>query len=411
MINTIRGFRDILPPTSSIFSRIEEIAREIFKIYNYSELRIPTVEYQELFIKTTGETTDIVEKEMYTFKDQSDRLLALRPEGTPGIVRSYINNNLGQNFRNSKFYYIGNMFRAERPQAGRYREFEQIGAEKLGDGSFYSDAELIIMLNEIILKTGIKDFNIEINSIGCSECRKKYREVLINYLKAKKDLCQQCQNRIERNPLRVLDCKIDRDKLQDIPSIALCNQCLEHHNNLKKVLDISKINYVENKFLVRGLDYYTRTVFEFKTNMLGSQDAIAAGGRYDNLIKSMGGDDIPGIGWAMGVDRLAILMEKDFDSSILNPEIFIVCMDKKYADYSFSIANDLRKEKIITDFANLFSSIKSQMRSADKSKAKYAIIIGEDEFKEESCSIKDMQNKTQIKIKKSELINYLREKI
>jgi len=411
MINTIRGFRDILPPNSSIFSKIEEIAREIFKIYNYTELRIPTVEYQELFIKSTGETTDIVEKEMYSFNDQSDRLLALRPEGTPGIVRAYINNNLGQNSKNSKFYYMGNMFRAERPQAGRFREFEQIGAEKLGDPSSYSDAELIIMLNEIILQTGIKDFDIEINSIGCSECRKKYRETLIAYLKTKKDLCQQCQNRIERNPLRVLDCKIDRDKLKDIPAINLCNQCLEHHNNLKKTLDISKVKYNENRFLVRGLDYYTRTVFEFKTNMLGSQDAIAAGGRYDNLVKSMGGQDIPGTGWAMGVDRLAILMEKNFDNSFLNPEVFIVCMDKKYADYSFTIINALRKEKISTDFTNLFSGIKSQMRAADKSNAKYAIIIGEDEFKEESCSVKDMQNKTQIKIKKSELINYLREKL
>ncbi|PIS48008.1 MAG: histidine--tRNA ligase [Elusimicrobia bacterium CG08_land_8_20_14_0_20_51_18] len=408
MLTTIRGFRDILPPQSDVFSRIEKAAREIFRLYNYREIRVPTAEYYELFVKSTGETTDIVEKEMYRFKDQSDRDLALRPEGTPGVARAYINNNLSQSGKNSKFYYIGSMFRAERPQAGRFREFEQLGAESIGNKSFHSDAESIILLNDIISAVGIKSYRAEINSIGCAECRKKYREKLLSYLKSKTELCEQCQKRIERNPLRALDCKLDAPKLTDIPEIALCPDCLEHHNGLKKSLDLSKINYSENKFLVRGLDYYSRTVFEFKTDLLGSQDAIAAGGRYDNLIRSMGGPDAPSVGWAMGVDRAAMLIEKDFDLSGLDPSVFVISTAGEYSDYCFALTGELRKDGIASDFSDFSLSLKSQMRSADKSGAAFAVIVGEEEYKAGGCSVKDLKNKTQETVRREELAAFIR---
>ncbi|HOJ87035.1 MAG TPA: histidine--tRNA ligase [Elusimicrobiales bacterium] len=405
-MNTVRGFKDIIYPESFKISEIERISREVFEVFNYKEIRIPTVEYQELFIKSTGETTDIVEKEMYKFEDASKRILALRPEGTPGVARAYINNNLNIKGENTKYFYIGNMFRAERPQAGRFREFEQIGAEYIGTNSAFSDAEVIIMLDTILKKIGIKSYQIEINSIGCFECRKKYREVLIENLK-KLELCDLCKQRIERNPLRVLDCKIDKEKFSSIPSIHLCGNCQDHHKTLKELLTKSNVDYKENKLLVRGLDYYTRTVFEFKTAELGSQDAIAAGGRYDDLIKSMGGPNSPSVGWAMGAERILMLCEKENISFKNKPLCFVITADQKYSEYAFELLSSLRNSGIKSDFSSFHQSLKSQMRSANSNGARYALIIGEEEFISNTVTIKDLSTGEQSKKEKDNLIKEL----
>ena len=407
MITPIRGFKDILYPDSFKLSEIERISREIFELFNYKEIRIPTIEYYELFVKSTGETTDIVEKEMYKFKDPSERVLALRPEGTPGVARAYINNNLNLKGENNKYFYIGNMFRAERPQAGRFREFEHIGVESIGSSLPSADAEVIIMLDTILKKIGMKSYNIEINSIGCQECRKKYREILISYLKTI-DLCQVCNERINRNPLRVLDCKIDREKLKNVPPIDLCEGCLSHHNEMKELLQKSNIKFSENKMLVRGIDYYTRTVFEFKTNLLGSQDAIAAGGRYDDLIKSMGGPNSPGVGWAMGAERMLMMCEKE--GIIFNPRklCFIICMNADYSKYSFDILTKLRKKGIKVDFSNFSQSFKSQFRSANSNKADYAIIIGEEEVNSNVLTLKNLLTGEQKRLGLEELEKILK---
>ncbi len=407
MIQSPRGFKDILPPQSDVFTEIEKKAREIFRIFNYSEIRIPTLEHYELFIKSTGDTTDIVEKEMYKFEDASGRILALRPEGTPGVVRAYINNSMHLSGKKTKFFYIGNMFRAERPQAGRFREFEQIGVEYIGDETPYADAELIIMFDMLIKSIGIYDYRIEINSIGCHNCRKKYREKLISYLSSK-TLCDDCKKRLERNALRVLDCKIDREKFLDIPKIELCDTCAQHYSTFKKILDENEIKYIENHLLVRGLDYYTKTVFEFKTELLGSQDAIGAGGRYDNLVQSMGGPDLPGAGWAIGVERLVMLIEKK-GSSLTNKKakVFIISQ-KGLEDKAFKILCLLRKNLIISDLASVLKSMKAQLREANSNSADYVIIVGEDEIKTDLYSIKNLKNGIQEKKNLNQIIKLLK---
>lgn len=394
MIHSLRGFKDILPPESDLFSKIETAAREIFAIYRYQEIRIPTIEYKELFVKSTGDTTDIVEKEMYTFEDQGKRLLAIRPEGTPGVVRAYIENNQNQSPKNSKFFYIGSMFRAERPQAGRYREFTQIGIENLGNGSPFADAETIIILIKLLEKTGISDYCIEINSMGCNKCRSIYRENLLSYLKANSAyLCNLCKVRIDRNPLRALDCKTDSKYFAEkAPKISLCSECDRHFSMTQELLKISNITFKLNPHLVRGIDYYTRTVFEVKSSSLGSQDAIAGGGRYDNLVKSMGGPDTPAVGWAMGIDRLVLLLKNNAVVSS-GVEVFVVCADKFSQVEAFKILTELRNSGIKSDFSNFELSLKSQMRSADKAGAKLAIIIGENEVKTSTCTIKFLKER------------------
>ncbi len=392
MINSLRGFRDILPPESDLFARIEAAAREVFGLYGYRELRVPTLEKKELFVKSTGDTTDIVEKEMYAFTDGGGREIANRPEGTPGVVRAYIEHNLGQTGRNAKFFYIGSMFRAERPQAGRYREFTQIGAEYIGNPSPAADAESISMLVRLLEKAGVEGCSVEINSLGCSECRRSYREILLAFLRQRSEtLCEPCRARIERNPLRALDCKTDGPRLAaEAPKLALCPACAEHFSDTQRLLAAAGVGYKVNTSLVRGLDYYTRTVFEVRTTALGSQDAVAAGGRYDDLVKSMGGPAAPAIGWAMGVDRVAMLLagKPAPDNS---PRTFVVAAAKEAGDKAFELMTALRAAGISSDFSNFTLSLKSQMRSADKSGASCALIIGEEEFKTNACSVKHLK--------------------
>ena len=396
-IHSLRGFRDLLPPDSALFARIEAAAREVFALYGYQELRIPTIELKELFVKSTGDTTDIVEKEMYAFTDGGGREVAVRPEGTPGVVRAYIENNLNQTGRNGKYFYIGNMFRAERPQAGRYREFEQIGAEHIGNASPFADAETITMLVKLLEKVGVGGCSVMLNSLGCGECRKAYREVLLAFLRARAEkLCEPCRSRIERNPLRALDCKIDGPALAETaPKLTLCPACAEHFAKTQELIKISGVRHEVNTSLVRGLDYYTRTVFEVRSSALGSQDAVCGGGRYDDLVKSMGGPAAPAIGWAVGVDRMAMLM-KDKPAADTSPKAFVIAASKEAGNKAFELVTALRNLSagpISADFSNFELSLKSQMRSSDKSGAAFALIIGEDELKAGTVTIKPLKEK------------------
>ncbi|HAH32971.1 MAG TPA: histidine--tRNA ligase [Elusimicrobia bacterium] len=397
MIHSLRGFRDILPPDSERFTAIEAAAREVFSLYGYHEIRIPTLEARELFVKSTGDTTDIVQKEMYAFTDQGGREIAARPEGTPGVVRAYIENNLAQSGGNGKFFYIGSMFRAERPQAGRYREFEQIGAECIGAHSPFADAESISLLMEILSKAGVSGCLAELNSLGCAECRAAYRAELLAYLKANTAaLCPACQARLERNPLRALDCKLDGPRLAlAAPCVKLCPNCLDHFSRVQELLSSSNAQFRINKSLVRGLDYYTRTVFEVKTGALGSQDAIAGGGRYDDLVKSMSGPDAPAVGWALGVDRLALLT-KDAAATPAATQVFVICAQPAGVEASakaFALLGELRAAGIRTDFSDFGLSLKSQLRSADKSGASLALILGEEEVKNSVYTLKFLKEK------------------
>ena len=392
MINSLRGFRDLLPPESELFARIEAAAREVFSLYGYQELRIPTIEKKELFVKSTGDTTDIVEKEMYAFTDGGGREVAVRPEGTPGMVRAFIEHNLGQTGRNAKFFYVGNMFRAERPQAGRYREFTQIDAEYIGNPSPAADAETISMLLTLLNKLGVEGCSVELNSLGCGDCRKNYREILLGYLRGRAErLCEPCRGRIERNPLRALDCKIDGPWLAgEAPKLQLCPDCAAHFADTQRLLGAAGVPYNVNLNLVRGLDYYSRTVFEVRSTLLGSQDAVAGGGRYDDLVKSMGGPAAPAIGWGMGVDRLAMLL-KDKPAPDNAPKTFVIAASKEAGDRAFALMTALRAAGISSDFSNFTASMRSQMRSADKSGATFALIIGEDELKAGTAAIKPLK--------------------
>ncbi len=396
MAKLVRGFRDIFEPQSKNFTELENCARGVFSLYGFGELRLPTVELKELFVKSTGETTDIVQKEMYAFEDAGHRQLAIRPEGTPGVVRAYLENNFVQAAPVQKFYYIGNMFRAERPQAGRYREFEQIGAEYIGNSAPAADAEVILMLKDIVSRFGAKNYCVKINSLGCDKCRPVYRQELIDFLSKEKDsLCENCQTRLEKNPLRVLDCKIDGPRFAGrVPTMHLCPDCQAHFDEVLALLK-GKIDFVVDPMLVRGLDYYSRTVFEFQAGD-ASQNAIAAGGRYDTLIKNMGGPATPAIGWAMGAERVIAARGESASAEIKS--VCVVSMDKQCNQTAFNIMQSLREAGIRTEGGLFDKNIKGQMKQADRCRATYAIILGTDELAQRQATLKNLATGEQQKI-------------
>lgn len=403
MAKLVRGFRDIFEPQSKSFTELENCARGVFSLYGFSELRLPTVEQKELFIKSTGETTDIVQKEMYAFEDAGHRQLAIRPEGTPGVVRAYLENNFVQQAPVQKFYYIGNMFRAERPQAGRYREFEQIGAEYIGNSAPAADAEVILMLKDIVAKFGAKNYRVKINSLGCDKCRPLYRQSLIDFLSKEKDtLCENCQVRLEKNPLRVLDCKIDGPRFAGrVPTLKLCPECQAHFDEVQTLLK-GKIDFEVDPMLVRGLDYYSRTVFEFQAGD-ASQNAIAAGGRYDSLIKNMGGPSTPAIGWAMGAERVIlsrgeIVQEKP-------KSVYMVSMEKSCNETAFNLMQSLRQAGIRTEGGLFDKNIKGQMKQSDRCGASYALILGGDELAKQVVTLKNLTTGDQQQIALTKIVN------
>lgn len=392
-----RGTKDIFGEDAVKYTYISKTAQEIFESYGYTFIKTPIFEETDLFKRGIGEGTDVVEKEMYTFKDRGDRSLTLRPENTASVVRSYLENAIYGKEDVTKYYYNGSMFRYERPQAGRQREFNQIGVEVLGESSPILDAEVIAMSYSLLEKLGITDLEVHINSVGTNASRTKYREMLLNFLEPmKEELCEDCRMRMEKNPLRVLDCKVDKCKklTKDAPSIidSLNEEERAHYETVKKYLDIFGVKYVEDSRLVRGLDYYSSTVYEIVTNKLGAQGTVLGGGRYDNLLKQLGDKDIPAVGFAAGVERMMMLLE-DYPKN--NPDVYVAWLGENTQEFGLKIAKILRDNGIKTFVDFNSKGMKSHMKKADKLAVKYCIIVGEDEMNKDVVVLKDFSARTQ----------------
>ena len=415
-ISGIKGMNDILPDSVSTWQFIEANAHRIFKSFGFSEIRVPIVEKTELFCRSIGETTDIVEKEMYTFSDRSDNSMTLRPEGTAPVMRSLIQHKLYNLDPVQKLYYFGPMFRYERPQKGRYRQFHQIGAEVVGVDDPKIDAQLLAMLSHFFSEIGIHDVELQINSLGCPECRPGYRDELIAYLTKRLDsLCDDCRRRYTSNPLRVLDCKVPgcKEATIDAPAMLdnLCGGCNEHFTAVQKHLDAIDVAYVLNPRMVRGLDYYSKTTFEMITNNLGAQNAVAAGGRYDGLIKDLGGPELPGIGFAMGFERLALLLQNSDATSAATPQLFIAALGDTAANECFKILTELQRCDIRAEMDYTGKSLKSQLKRADKIKAEFTLIVGEDELAAGQAQLRNMKDGDQQEIELENIATILNNKL
>jgi histidyl-tRNA synthetase len=414
---SLKGIQDILPPETNLWQKIEDVSRTVFKRYGYKEIKLPIIESSDIFIRSIGETTDIVEKEMYIFRDKGNRSVTLRPEGTASFVRAFVQHHLYNEPPPQKFYYLGPMFRYERPQAFRYRQFYQIGVEALGTEDPKLDAEVISMLTTILKRLELEGLDTEITSIGCEYCRPRYREALKKTIEGYLNrFCEDCQRRYELNPLRILDCKVPTciEARKDVPAVIdfLCDGCKQHFEALRHNLDLLNIPYKINPNLVRGLDYYTRTTFEVTSESLGSQRAVAAGGRYDRLVKEFGGPPTPGIGFAIGMERIIPLLKKS-QTKNESPDLFICSLGKEASEKSLILAEQLRDRGLWVEINYEESSLRSQMRRADRIGAKFVIILGEDELKRHKVSIKDMKEKGEIEvpIEPEEVIKAIKNKI
>ena len=398
--NSLRGMQDIFPSNVFLWQYLESEAKRIFELFNFQEIRTPILENAEVFLRSIGEDTDIVEKEMYIFDDKKGRKIALRPEGTAGVVRAYIQNQLFNNPSPQKFYYIGAMFRYERPQKGRFRQFHQIGVESFGVSSPSVEAEMLYMLKILFESLGIKNLNFEINSIGCKDCRPNYKEAINKFLSDKISLfCNDCQRRYNRNPLRILDCKVPSCKeiLKNVPQILdfLCNNCKEHLSKFQKELEILNVSHIINPRIVRGLDYYTKTVFEITTKMLGTQNAIAAGGRYDELVKAFGGPDTPAAGFAIGMERFIEVCKKNLKIEPKKPILYVAYAGKGLDREVKKLVNFFRDKKIATETPYEELSLKSQLKKADRLSVEWVVIVGEDEIKKSLYRWKNMKTGSQ----------------
>ena len=398
-ITGIKGMNDILPGDVETWQHLEEQARKVFGAFGYREIRVPVVEKTDLFCRSIGETTDIVEKEMYTFTDKGGTSMTLRPEGTAPVMRSFIQHKMYAQDPVSKLYYIGPMFRHERPQKGRYRQFHQIGAEVIGVDDPKIDAQVLAMLSHYFQTTKIPDVVLQINSLGCPECRPSYRETLISFLEQHiESLCADCQRRYTTNPLRVLDCKVPgcKEATVDAPAMLnnLCIGCETHFGQVKEHLDALSVSYTVNPRMVRGLDYYTKTTFEMVTSSLGSQNAVAAGGRYNGLIKDLGGPDLPGIGFAIGLERLALMLgEQSIEPP--RPELFIATLGETATKAGFAMLTRLQREGVLVEMEYTGKSLKAQLRRADKMKTRRVLILGEDELERGVAQLRNMDESSQ----------------
>lgn len=417
-INVPRGTADILPEEAELWNYIEEKAKNAFKRYNYLEIRTPIFEQTELFQKGVGETTDIVEKEMYTFKDKSDRSLTLRPEGTAPVVRSFVENKLYSSPDPVKLYYNGPMFRYERPQSGRTRQFTQIGVEALGSNDPSIDAEVISLAIKQFEDMGLQDLRLELNSVGCKKCRPVHRASLVAHLEESKDqLCKDCRSRLERNPMRILDCKNESCKLltASAPTIDqfLCDDCQEHYTSVKEYLTALNIDYVENPRLVRGLDYYTQTAFEIIADSIGAIGTICGGGRYNGLVSEMGGDDVPGIGFAYSLERISLALKTQGvePSEKKNLDAYLISLGEPAKKTAAILLNQLRNQGLKAEMDYLDRKMKAQMKAADRAKASYVIIIGEDELASNQLIVRNMLNGEQETQPFEALAGYLAKKI
>ncbi len=414
MIQKPRGTMDILPEDSAVWQYIENTARRVAQGFGFSEIRFPTFESTELFSRGVGGTTDVVQKEMYTFEDREGRSFTLRPEGTASVVRSLIENGKCSDTMPLKLFYLINCFRYEKPQAGRSREFFQFGTELFGSPSPLADASLISLADTFLKELGIKNTTLHINTIGCPECRPKYRDALKDYFSRHKEtLCETCLSRLETNPMRILDCKspVCSALAKDAPKTVeyLCPECSEHFESLKRYLTAEGISYTVDTSIVRGLDYYTRTVFEFIADNIGAQSTICGGGRYDGLVSELGGPKLPACGFAMGITRLILALEAS-GVKIENqnkPLIYIASLGEAAHERSLEITARLRKRGIFAECDIVGRSLKAQMKYADKISAKYTIMLGDNELECGRANIKNMSDSSQSEIAISSLDEFL----
>jgi len=400
-LKALNGFKDILPDQISMWRHVESTARNVFQRFHFFEIRLPILEKTELFARSIGTETDIVEKEMYTFVDKQ---VTMRPEATASLLRAYISHSMHVQKPVQRLFTIGPMFRHERPQKGRLRQFHQLDVEVLGSANARVDAELMAMGSLLFSELGIP-VSLEVNSLGCPECRPAYRKLLMEFISSRLDvLCEDCKRRSRTNPLRVLDCKKPgcREQVDDAPSMVdhLCSACAEHFSAVQASLDQLDIDFRLNKFMVRGLDYYVRTTFEFITDELGAQSAVCAGGRYDGLVEMLGGGKIPGIGFAMGIERIVLLLEQHNVDPGENSEIelFLAGLGPAASERCFRLMHGLRKAGLRVDTDHEGRSLKSQMKQADKAGAAYVLIVGDQELEKGKGLLRNMQTKEQLEL-------------
>lgn len=408
----IKGTKDVLPKDVHKNQYIEATALDIASKFGYKEIRTPVFEHTELFQRGVGDTTDVVQKEMYTFDDKGGRSITLRPEGTAGAVRSYLENGLCNEALPQKVCYLISCYRYEKPQAGRLREFHQFGVECFGSASPLADAEIIALAKSLFDTLGVKDLSLEINSIGCPTCRAEYHKALKEYFSSRKDeLCDTCKSRLDRNPMRILDCKspICHEIAEGAPAVIdyLCDECKEHFENVQKYLKAQNIEYTINPQIVRGLDYYTKTVFEFVSNSIGAQGTVCGGGRYDGLVEELGGQHTPSLGFAMGIERLMLLMEAqgcEFPEAE-KPDLFIVALGEKATLKAVEIAKDMREEGFSALLDLNQRSVRAQMKYADKLGAKFNVVIGDNEVEAKTAKLKNMQTGEETEINLDTFVN------
>ena len=411
---SIKGTYDILPNDADSWQRVETCVREFITRAGYSEIRTPAFEKTELFTRSVGEDSDVVSKEMYSWTDQGGTDITLKPEYTASVIRSYIQHNLGAKSPLTKLYYLGNLFRRERPQKGRYRQFRQYGIEAIGSPHPEQDAEVITIAYELLVELGIKDITLKLNSIGSSECRNEYRQALKDFLQPHLDkLSETSRKRFDSNPMRILDTKIDFEiaLLQDAPTITsfLSPDDANHFDEVQIYLEALDVPFTLDTALVRGLDYYTRTTFEIISSKLGAQDALCGGGRYDKLAETLGGKQTPAVGFAAGLERILIAMDEvDTDQKIRADKIYLIGLGDAVRPTMLKILGEARKAGLIMEFDSLRRSIKSQMREANKIGASLAIIIGDKELKDKSVQIKDLNNGQQESIPIDSIISYIK---
>ena len=411
MISAVRGTHDITPGEVERWQRLERIARDVCQRYGYHEIRTPVIEREELFAKGTGESTDIVQKEMYTFTDKGGERITLRPEATPSMVRAFVEHSLEQTHPIVKLYSMGPMFRYERPQKGRYRQFHQLDVEAFGMKAPFLDAEIIEMAAQLVAELGIEDSELVVNSVGCSTCRPAFSIALIEALGQRvSELCGDCQRRVQINPLRIFDCKVAADQsiIDGLPHSVdyLCNACHEHFEAVRQVLDTFGLPYRVSHRLVRGLDYYTRTTFEIIGQTLGAQDALLGGGRYDGLVKHLGGPDRSGIGYAAGLERLVMAMPADAVVAT-TPDAYVVAIGEDARLSAQMLARDLRHAGLCTLVDYDVRSPRSQMRRADRTRASHVLIVGGDELDKGLVSLKDMSTSEQESVARGDVVDRL----
>ncbi|MDR3564407.1 MAG: histidine--tRNA ligase [Negativicutes bacterium] len=406
-----KGTKDILPESSGQWRLVEQTARDICRTYVYEEIRTPVFEHTELFLRGIGETTDIVQKEMYTFFDLGKRSITLRPENTAAVVRSYLEHKLYSGPQPTKLFYIGPMFRYDKPQAGRFRQFHQFGVEAIGAKGPAVDAEIILLAVQFFVKLGLNDLNLFINSVGCPQCRPVYRTKLQDAFRDRlPQFCHDCQSRFERNPMRMLDCKNEscQQLSADAPTLTdcLCDECADHLKGLRSLLDAAGVAYTLNPRLVRGLDYYTKTAFEIQYPPLGAQSAVCGGGRYDGLIEEIGGSPTPGIGFAIGLERVLLALEKQdlLPARQTDIAVYVAAVDAASQTAAFQLLTELRQSGVACDMDYLGRGLKAQLKQANRYPARFVAIIGEEEAAQGKVALKDMQTGGQELVNTGELL-------